>query len=122
MTTAITNATLIEGTGADPLPNATVLVDGERISAVGANVSIPQDADVLDVGGRTLMPGMIDCHVHLWGRVTHIQERLLTPPTLNAFYAMRNAQRTLDAGVTTVRDASGSRTLGGGSRRPRPVA
>lgn len=108
MTTAITNAILIDGTGADPLPNATVLVDGERITEAGATVSIPQDAEVIDAGGRTVMPGLIDCHVHLWGRVTHLQERLLTPPTLNAFYAMRNAERTLDAGVTTVRDASGS--------------
>jgi imidazolonepropionase-like amidohydrolase len=108
MTTAITNATLIDGTGAGPVPHATVLIEGERITAAGANVGVPQDADVIDAGGRTLMPGMIDCHVHLWGRVTHLQERLLTPPTLNAFYAMRNAQRTLDAGITTVRDASGS--------------
>ncbi|MBI5289162.1 MAG: amidohydrolase family protein [Chloroflexi bacterium] len=108
MTTAITNATLIDGTGADPVPNATVLIEGERITGAGANASLPSDADVIDAGGRTVMPGMIDCHVHLWGRVTHLQERLLTPPTLNAFYAMRNAQRTLDAGVTSVRDASGS--------------
>ena len=108
MTTAITNATLIDGTGVDPVSNATVLVEGERITAAGVNVAPPADAEVIDAGGRTLMPGMIDCHVHLWGRVTHLQERLLTPPTLNAFYAMRNAQRTLDAGITTVRDASGS--------------
>ena len=108
MTTAITNATLIDGTGAEPVPNASVLIEGERITAAGANVSAPTDAEVIDAGGRTVMPGMIDCHVHLWGRVTHLQERLLTPPTLNAFYAMRNAQRTLDAGITSVRDASGS--------------
>ena len=108
MTTAITNATLIDGTGADPVPNATVLIEGERITAAGSGLSIPQDAEVIDAGGRTVMPGMIDCHVHLWGRVTHMQERLLTPPTLNAFYAARNAVRTLDAGVTSVRDASGS--------------
>ena len=108
MTTAITNATLIDGTGAEPVPNASVLIEGERITAAGANVSAPADAEVIDAGGRTVMPGMIDCHVHLWGRVTHLQERLLTPPTLNAFYAMRNAQRTLDAGITSVRDASGS--------------
>ena len=108
MTTAISNAILIDGTGTDPVPNATVLVEGERIAAVGSNITIPQDAEVIDAGGRTVMPGLIDCHVHLWGRVTHLQERLLTPPTLNAFYAMRNAERTLDAGVTTVRDASGS--------------
>jgi imidazolonepropionase-like amidohydrolase len=108
MTTAIRNATLIDGTGADPVPNATVLIDGERITAAGAAVEAPRDAEVIDAGGRTVMPGMIDCHVHLWGRVTHLQERLLTPPSLNAFYAARNALRTLDAGVTTVRDASGS--------------
>jgi len=108
MTTAITNATLIDGTGTDPVPNATVLIEGERITAAGAKLSPPADAEVIDARGRTVMPGMIDCHVHLWGRVTHLQERLLTPPTLNAFYAMRNAQRTLDAGVTSVRDASGS--------------
>jgi imidazolonepropionase-like amidohydrolase len=108
MTTAITNATLIDGTGADPIPNATILIDDERITSAGVPAPIPQDAEVIDAGGGTVMPGLIDCHVHLWGRVTHLQERLLTPPTLNAFYAMRNARRTLDAGVTSVRDASGS--------------
>lgn len=108
MTTAIVDALLIDGTGADPFPQATVLIEGEQLTAVGQNIPVPNDADVIDAGGRTLMPGLIDSHVHLWGRVAALQERLLTPPTLNAFYAMRNAARTLDAGVTTVRDASGS--------------
>ena len=109
MTTAIVNATLIDGTGADPVPNAGLLVnDDGRIERSGAGIEPPRDADVIDAGGRTLMPGMIDCHVHLYGRVAPLQERLLTPPTLQLFYGARNALRTLDAGITTVRDAAGS--------------
>ncbi len=107
-TTAITNATLIDGTGADPVKNATLVIEDERITSVGAGATPPRDADVIDAGGRTLMPGMIDSHVHLQGRVAGLQERLLTPPTLNAFYGARNALRTLDAGITSVRDAGGS--------------
>ncbi|HXK34883.1 MAG TPA: amidohydrolase family protein, partial [Dehalococcoidia bacterium] len=85
-----------------------VIVEGERITAAGAGIDPPRDAHVLDAAGRTIMPGMIDCHVHLYGKVTDMQERMLTPPSLQLFYGMRNAQRTLDAGFTAVRDASGS--------------
>jgi imidazolonepropionase-like amidohydrolase len=107
-TTAITNATLIDGTGRDPVRGATVVIEDERITTAGAAVEAPRDAEVIDAGGRTVMPGMIDAHVHLYGRVASIQERMLTPPSLSLFYGARNAQRTLEAGFTTVRDASGS--------------
>jgi imidazolonepropionase-like amidohydrolase len=107
-TIAITNATLIDGTGRDPIPNATLVIEDERITQAGAGIEPPRDAEVIDAGRRTLMPGLIDCHVHLYGRVANLQERLLTPPSLALFYGARNALRTLDAGVTTVRDASGS--------------
>jgi imidazolonepropionase-like amidohydrolase len=107
-TIAITNANLIDGTGRDPVTNATLIVDDERITQAGAGIEPPREAEVIDAGGRTVMPGLIDCHVHLYGRVANLQERLLTPPSLALFYGARNAIRTLDAGVTTVRDASGS--------------
>ena len=106
MTTAITNATLIDGTGADPERNATIIVDGERITSVGGEV--PREAEVIDAGGATVMPGMIDCHVHLLFQPASLQERLLTPPTLQTFYGAANAKATLDAGVTSVRDAGGA--------------
>jgi imidazolonepropionase-like amidohydrolase len=108
VTTVITNATLIDGTGRDPVQRAGIIIDEGRITRAGGNVEPPKDAQVIDAGGRTVMPGLIDSHVHLYGRVTNLQERLLTPPSLALFYGARNALRTLDAGVTSVRDASGS--------------
>ena len=90
-TIAITNATLIDGTGRDPVPNATLVIEDERITQAGAGIDPPRDAEVIDAGGRTLMPGLIDCHVHLYGRVANLQERLLTPPSLALFYGARNA-------------------------------
>lgn len=108
MTTAITNGVLIDGTCADPVPGATIVIEDERITKAGANIEPPAGATVIDAGGRTIMPGMIDSHVHLYGRVQPLQERMLTPPSLQLFYGAQNAKRTLDAGVTTARDASGS--------------
>ena len=54
------------------------------------------------------MPGMIDSHVHFFGERKTMQQRALTPPTLAAFEAARNARETLEAGFTTVRDAGGT--------------
>jgi imidazolonepropionase-like amidohydrolase len=108
MTTAITNATLIDGTGANPVRNATIVIEGERITQIGTSVATPRDAEAIDAGGRTVMPGMIDCHVHMLYHPASLQERLLTPPTLQMFMGARNARETLDAGVTSVRDAGGT--------------
>jgi len=109
MATVLTGGRLIDGNGGDPVPRASVLVDDDgRIVAAGTGVAPPRDATVVDVSGATVMPGMIDCHVHLFFEPQSLQERLLTPPTLRAFMAMRNARATLDAGITTVRDASGT--------------
>ena len=60
-------ATLIDGTGGTPIPNATVVVDGERIVDVGPAdaVTSPPGASVVDLSGMTLLPGLIDCHDHL---------------------------------------------------------
>lgn len=108
MVLAITGATLIDGTGAEPVHNATVLVEGDRIAAVGRDLDIPRDAEVIDAAGATLMPGMIDCHVHLTSNADSLQERLLTPYSLTIAKAFANAKLTLDSGFTTVRDAGGT--------------
>ena len=66
---AFRGATLIDGTGRPPLPSSTIIVSGERITAVGpeATVPIPPGARVIDVRGRTIFPGLADLHVHLQG-------------------------------------------------------
>jgi len=109
MTTVITGATMIDGTGADPVARATIIVDDDgRIVRAGQGIDVPRDAEVFDAGGQTVMPGLIDCHVHLLAQPASLQERLLIPPTLQVFYGARNALETLNAGVTTVRDAGGT--------------
>lgn len=66
-TLVLQGATLIDGTGRPPLPDAVVVVEGTRITAVGTSgrVSVPSGATVINLAGRTLLPGLIDGHVHL---------------------------------------------------------
>lgn len=66
-TLAFTNALLIDGTGNPPMPEATVLVSGNRIVGAGHGVAIPDHARIVDLGGKALLPGLIDAHVHLGG-------------------------------------------------------
>ena len=108
MTTVITGATLIDGTGAEPVRDASVVIEGERIVEAGRLERLPPDAEVIDVGGKTVLPGLIDSHVHFYSSWSSMQQRALTPPTLATFEAAENARVTLDAGFTSVREASGS--------------
>src|SRR5262245_57258555 len=59
--------TLIDGTGKNPINNAVVVVEGGRIKAVGSKgqVSVPAGAQVIKTDGRTILPGLIDGHIHL---------------------------------------------------------
>src|SRR5687768_13541843 len=71
---AFVGATVIDGTGAAPIPDATVLVSARRVERViGAHETTRLGADYeqVDVRGRYLMPGLFDCHVHLTGEVTN---------------------------------------------------
>ena len=65
MTLAITNGTIIDGRGGDPLVG-TLLIEEEHIIALGRKdqVAIPRDAVVIDALGGSILPGLIDCHVH----------------------------------------------------------
>ena len=108
---AITGVRLIDGTGADPVERATVVIDGERIDAIGAAdaVKIPKGAAVIDAEGMTLLPGLIDCHVHVFGQWGYdLLRGLMTPPSLSLLYAVPNVRVTVEAGITTVRDAGGA--------------
>ena len=65
-TLAVVNGTLIDGTGADPIGDAALIVQGERIVAIGprSSINIPENAQIIDVQGATILPGFFNAHVH----------------------------------------------------------
>src|SRR5436305_1281042 len=67
MTTAIKSRLVIDGTGGEPIRDGVVLVEGERIKAVGrqADLGIPDGAEVIDLGDETVPPGFVDAHTHI---------------------------------------------------------
>src|ERR1700677_2469336 len=99
-------ARLIDGRGGEPLAPAMVRIEGDKITAVGTALAVPEGARTLDLGDSTLMPGFIDLHTHLTGRSdVHWEDALLksTPPE-DALWGAHWALVTLMAGFTTVRD------------------
>ncbi|HEU4429604.1 MAG TPA: amidohydrolase family protein [Myxococcota bacterium] len=103
---AVRAARLIDGSGTAPLQNAIVLIEGERIRAVGRDLAIPEGARVIDLGGATLLPGLIDCHTHVTsGDPDDYYEGLFRKSHLDyAVTAHVFARRTLEAGFTSVRE------------------
>ncbi len=107
---AIQGGKLIDGTGAEPVENAVVLIQEGQIAGVGreGEVVIPPDAEVIDAAGKTVMPGLIDAHVHIMTTEFDIQRMFTTPLSFTFYEAAQNMRATLEAGVTTVRDAGGA--------------
>ena len=95
---------LFDGTGAEPAP-ADVAVEDGRIVAVGSGL----DGDTaIDVTDRTLFPGFFDCHVHVTFSHVDLWREAQTPFSYRFFEAAANLRRTLEGGVTTIRDAGGA--------------
>jgi len=107
---AITNGTLIDGRGSEPLTGMALLIDDERITALGRQheLTIPRDTQVIDAMGGSILPGLIDTHVHFTMEYPDVLRGLLTPPSLRLLQAIPRMRATLEAGVTTVRDAAGA--------------
>ena len=106
MSVALVNGTVIDGNGGPPTQQATVLIAGERIEAVGASsaVSIPSDAQRLDLGGKTIMPGLIDGHIHISGNFNSDPSSLVEGMSeYGAIQGVVAAQRLLNAGFTAAR-------------------
>jgi imidazolonepropionase-like amidohydrolase len=107
----ILGARLIDGSGRDPIDEAALLIEDGRIVAAGpqAKVEIPKNALVIEAQGMTVLPGLIDCHVHLAIKAGNsLTDRVMSLPSLNLLYAVPNSRATLEAGITTVRDAGGT--------------
>jgi imidazolonepropionase-like amidohydrolase len=107
--TVFRNCTLLDCTGADPVPHSSVSVEGERIAAVGrgADVAAARDARVIDCDGGTLMAGLTDAHIHAAIIETEAQKALKESPATFALRVKEVLEQTLQAGFTTVRDAFG---------------
>ncbi|TDP89935.1 metal-dependent hydrolase family protein [Labedaea rhizosphaerae] len=102
--TVFAGGQVFDGTGADPAAGDVAVQDG-RIVEVGSGL----DGDeVVDCTGATLLPGLFDCHVHVSVSEINMMHRLFKPFSYQFFEAAQNLRKTLELGITTVRDAGGA--------------
>src|SRR5713101_6669306 len=111
MIRVLTGGTLIDGTGAAPVRDAAVVIDGDRVIAAGPRAATgwPADAEIVDVTGRTLIPGLIDAHDHMASHGYGLATRwgLDAPASTSHLRTGQVLAETLAMGYTTVRDAGG---------------
>jgi len=102
MAKALVGGRVIDGTGRAPIEDAVVLIDGERIDAVfrRGDVELSADTEVVDIAGSTVIPGLIDCHVHVGVLADNSFLQVEDPPGLADLFMTT----LLRHGVTTVRD------------------
>jgi len=111
MIRVLTGATLIDGTGAAPVPDAAVVIEDGRVTEAGPRAALawPADAEVIDARGRAVIPGLIDAHDHLASHGYALATRwgLDEPASTAHLRTARVLADTLAMGYTTVRDAGG---------------
>jgi len=108
---ALVGGTLIDGYGSTPIRNSVVIIEGERIKAVGqvGTLAIPSGADVISTEGMTVLPGLWDMHVHLMinGHSDYAHWDKTYPPLMETVIMPASARQLLMAGVTSARDLGG---------------
>ncbi|MDQ6828064.1 MAG: amidohydrolase family protein, partial [Gemmatimonadota bacterium] len=108
--TVLRAARLIDGSGSPAITNGVVVVVGDSIVAVGrqGSVTVPANAKVIDLGDATLLPGFIDAHTHIIGRTlgdpAGDDAIVRDYDSYGAILGVANAQKTLLAGFTTIRN------------------
>lgn len=108
---ALVGGTLIDGFGGKPLPNSVIIIDGERIKAIGqvGQLTIPAGAEVISTEGMSVLPGLWDMHVHLYinghSNYTHWDKTYLK--SAKDVIMPASAHQLLLAGVTSARDLGG---------------
>lgn len=105
---ALVGGTLVDGYGSTPIHNSVVVIDGERIAAVGTveTLAVPEGAEVISTEGMTVLPGLWDMHVHLMinGHADYAHWDATYPPLFRDVIMPASAHQLLMAGVTSARD------------------
>src|SRR5918999_2020731 len=108
---ALVGGTLIDGYGSTPLRNSVVIIEGERIKAVGqvGTLAIPPGAEVISTEGMSVLPGLWDMHVHLMinGHSNYTHWDKTYPSQFESVIMPASARQLLLAGVTSARDLGG---------------
>jgi len=108
---ALAGGTLIDGYGGRPLRNSVIIIEGQRIKAVGqvGTLRIPEEAELISTEGMTVLPGLWDMHVHLMinGHADYAHWDKTYPPRLGPVIMPASAKQLLMAGVTSARDLGG---------------
>lgn len=102
------NATLVDGVSDTALKNHQLLVEDGKISQISAGSIDAPPATVVDLKGKTLMPGLIDCHVHVIASSANLGQNAMLPDSLITARAGKIMQGMLNRGFTTVRDVGGA--------------
>ena len=118
---ALKAAHLFDSVSGKLVEHGVVVVVGSKIQAVGADAKIPENAQVIDLGEATLLPGFIDAHVHLSSQGSpqwfhDFYDDIMRFPAEQALYGAHFAKLTLEAGITTVRDVGSSDYIALGMR------
>ncbi len=106
---ALVGGTLIDGTGRPPVANTVVLIQGQRIKAVGPadKVKVPAGATVINVANKWVLPGFIDCHIHTGYPYNNLQYFTDTD-SLATLRSLNIMNKYLRSGVTSIRDVGSS--------------
>ncbi|WP_157218065.1 metal-dependent hydrolase family protein [Flavisphingomonas formosensis] len=107
MTMILTNCTVFDGASPELLPDRTLVIRDGRIAEIHDRPATSAAATVIDVAGRTVMPGLIDAHFHAYAAEVNLGVLDRTRPELRALYARKALEDALQRGFTTVRDAAG---------------
>ena len=120
-TIVIQGGRLLDGTGRATVENASVVVEGAKITSVGPAGEVPipsgEGVEIVDITGKTVMPGLIDSHVHIYSNGESSESTSMPirdNPLSRAMMAVPRLKRTLEMGITTLRGMAGR---GGGGWR-----
>ena len=104
MITVFTNANILDVIGETTIKNGSVLLEDGTIKEVGANIAVPEGAKVVDLGGKTMLPGIFNCHVHMCSDAGNGRREQISDASA-AIRGIKNLRTLVNSGVTYIRDA-----------------